>query len=72
MAVAKNIRTLRKRNKLTQKQLALKAGVSQPIIARLENQKSQKTPSVETVAKITSVFGREVNISFPKERSFAG
>ena len=42
MAVAKNIRTLRKRNKLTQKQLALKAGVSQPIIARLENPKSQK------------------------------
>jgi DNA-binding XRE family transcriptional regulator len=46
--------------KLTQQQLAKKAGVSQTIIARLES--ADSNPTVASVSRVASVLGKELKL----------
>lgn len=47
-------------NKLTQQQLAKKAGVSQTVVARLES--GEANPTVGTISRVASVLGRELKL----------
>ncbi len=49
------LRTLRKRNGLTQKQVGDMLGVSRVYIVQLE--KGQKTPNAAMILKIADIFG---------------
>lgn len=65
--VAKEIIRLRIKAGLTQKQLAEKAGTSQPAIARLESG-SYRNLSLSFLRRIGSALGVEPNVSFRKLR----
>jgi transcriptional regulator with XRE-family HTH domain len=52
--LGEKVRTLRKRQKLTQTQLAQMLGVDQSHIVKIE--KSERTPSLEILVKITQIF----------------
>lgn len=56
--------SLRTKAGLTQKQVAERAGLTQPLVARLENSTSSKKPSLETLAKIAASFGKQLKIEF--------
>jgi transcriptional regulator with XRE-family HTH domain len=58
-ALALKIRELRKQKKLTQEQLAIKAGVSYTTLTKMENG-AIKNPSFETV--VTIAKGLEVSL----------
>jgi len=47
-------------NKLTQQQLAKKAGVSQAVVARLES--GQANPTVSTVNRVAGILGKELGL----------
>lgn len=49
--------------KLTQQQLADKAGVSQTIIARLES--GQSNPTINSVNRVANVLGKELQLHNP-------
>lgn len=53
---------IRIQHKLTQKQLAQKAGMKQPFLARIESGSS--TPSLTTLRKIAQAVGKDVVIRF--------
>lgn len=58
------IREARNKHGLTQTQLALKAGVSRPSVARVES----GTPiSIVTLAKVASALGLEIEVRYPDE-----
>ncbi len=63
--IAKEIIKLRKKAKLTQKQLAEKAGTSQPAIARLESGE-YKNLSLSFLRKIGKVLGVIPEVHFKK------
>jgi DNA-binding XRE family transcriptional regulator len=46
--------------KLTQEQLAAKAGVSQTVIARLES--GTNNPTIATVSRVARVLGKEIKL----------
>ncbi len=46
--------------KMTQTEVAEKAGVSRVVVARLES--GTTNPTVETVSKVASVFGKELKL----------
>ena len=50
--IAKMIIQLRRKAKLTQAELAEKAGTTQPVIARLESGSDPRVPSLELLAKL--------------------
>ena len=54
----------RKKLGLTQAELALKAGTTQPVIARIEGGNSSRMPSLDLLAKIANAMECEVKISF--------
>ena len=58
------IRQLRDSLGLTQKQLSIEAGTSQPTIAAYENGK--KSPTITTVARIADSLGLEITWQFQK------
>lgn len=58
--LARDILRARLNKKLTQTELAKKAGVSQVIIARLESGTSN--PTVETINKVAGVLGKELKL----------
>ena len=60
--LAELLHTLRTEAHLSQTELAARAGMSQPFVARLENPISDKQPSLETLAKIARVFNKRVII----------
>ena len=47
-------------NKLTQEELATKAGVTQTTIARLES--GTNNPTIATVSRVASVLGKELKL----------
>lgn len=49
-------------NKLTQAELASKAGLKQSVLARVES--GSVMPSLATVSKIATALGRQLEISF--------
>lgn len=54
--LAKNIKKLRKQHKLSQEQLAQKAGITYSTLIKLESG-ANKNPTIETVQKLTKAFG---------------
>lgn len=50
--IAKLVVELRQHARLTQRELAAKAGTTQPVIARLESGSDSRIPSLELLAKV--------------------
>lgn len=68
LQIAHLISELRTKQGLTQKDLAIKSGLSQPMIARLEKGDSRRTPTFETIYKLLSSLGYNLSIHIQKER----
>ena len=62
--ISKMLVELRERAHLTQKELAEKAGTTQPVIARLESGTDQRVPSLELLARIAAASDAKLNIEF--------
>lgn len=58
---AKALIALRQKLEMTQKELAKKAGISQPQLAKLES--GERSPSLITLAKIAASVGYRLEIS---------
>lgn len=69
LQMARLISDLRKRTGLTQKELAARAKVSQPMIARLEKGDSLRTPTFETIFKLLKAMGYTLSIQIRKRRA---
>lgn len=63
MDVAKVLWETRRRAGLTQRQLAARSGVAQPVIARIE--KGQSTPRVDTLARLVEACGFTLEVTPP-------
>lgn len=66
LRLAHLIEDLRSKSGLTQAQLAKKAGVSQPMIARLERGDQDRIPTLSTINKIFGALGYEVDLVVKK------
>lgn len=55
--IGANIRALRKKRQLTQKQLASRAGISQSALSDIESQVSNKRPSSTTIQLLATALG---------------
>lgn len=55
--IARLVEELRLKEGLTQKQLAKKAKVSQPMIARLEKGDQERVPTLATINKVLGALG---------------
>ncbi len=64
-ALAGQVKELRKGAKLTQVQLAQKAGTRQEAIARLES--GRVTPRLDVLAKVARAMGRSVEVRFVEQ-----
>lgn len=60
--LADELLLLRKKRKMTQQELAEKAGTTQAVISRLEN--ASVMPSMETIIKIADALGAAVDVRF--------
>lgn len=63
-AVSKMIVKLRKSSKLTQAELAKRAGTTQPVIARLESGTGTRVPSLLLLARIAHATHARLDIKF--------
>lgn len=61
--VARLVSKLRMKKGISQEELARIAGVSQPLIARLEKGDPQRTPTFETINKILNALGYTVEFN---------
>jgi len=66
LKLARLIEDLRLKSGLTQAELAEKAGVSQPMIARLERGDQDRVPTLSTINKVLNILGYEVELSIKK------
>lgn len=66
LKIAKLVETLRAKEGLTQAQLAKKANVSQPMIARLERGDQDRVPTLTTINKVLSSLGYEIDLIIKK------
>ncbi|MBL6990569.1 MAG: helix-turn-helix domain-containing protein [Bacteriovoracaceae bacterium] len=66
LKIAKLIETLRLKEGLTQTQLAKKANVSQPMIARLEKGDQDRVPTLATINKVLFALGYEADLIIKK------
>ena len=66
LKVAKIIEELRIKAGLTQTELAKSAGVSQPMIARLEKGDQDRVPTLATINKVLAVLGYQVDLIIKK------
>ena len=64
LRIAYRILQLRKKQKLSQKELARKLDTTQSVVARMES--GQQNFTTDTLQKIASVFRRELKIEFVK------
>ena len=62
LEIAYQILMLRKKHRISQKQLARKIGTTQSNIARMES--GQQNFSTETLYKVANAFGRELKVEF--------
>lgn len=60
--IAKLVIQLRQKAKLTQEELADKAGTTQPVIARLESGSDRRIPSLELLAKLANATHVQLKI----------
>jgi len=68
LQIAHLVSDLRGRAGLSQADLAKKAGVSQPMIARLEKGDSSRTPTFDTIFRILRVLGYTMLLRVQKEK----
>lgn len=61
-SLAKNLIELRKKNNLSQKELAEKAGTKQPVISRIET--SSVKPSLGLLERIAYAMGARLEVRF--------
>ncbi len=66
LKLARVIEKLRVKSKLTQTQLAKKAKVSQPMIARLEKGDQNRIPTLATINKILRALNYELDLVIKK------
>ena len=66
LKIAKIIEELRIKSGLTQTQLAKKAKVSQPMIARLERGDQDRVPTLSTINEVLAALGYEADITIRK------
>ena len=62
LKIARLVEELRLREGMTQAQLAKKAGISQPMIARLEKGDQDRIPTLATINKVMYALGHEVDL----------
>lgn len=60
LQVAHLVRDLRERAGFSQAEVAKKAKVSQPMIARLESGDHRRTPTIETIHRILNILGYQL------------
>ena len=68
LQIARLVCDLRERTGLSQVELAKKAGVSQPMIARLEKGDNRRTPTFDTIFRLLKVLGYSMSLHVQKER----
>jgi DNA-binding Xre family transcriptional regulator len=68
LRVGTQIARMRQKKRLSQAQLATRAGMSAPNISRIENSPAQNM-TLETLVKIARALGRGVEVTFPARRS---
>ena len=68
LRVGTQIAKMRQKNRLSQSQLAARAGMSAPNISRIETSPAQNI-TLETLVKIARALGRGVEVTFPARRS---
>jgi len=68
LQIAHLISDLRARTGFSQVDLAKKAGVSQPMVARLEKGDSSRTPTFDTIFKVLKALGYTMSINVRKEK----
>jgi predicted transcriptional regulator len=66
LKVARLLEELRQKAGLTQAELADKAGVSQPMIARMERGDQDRIPTLSTINKVFGALGYEVDLVVKK------
>ena len=66
LKIASIIEDLRIKEGLTQAQLAKRAGVSQPMIARLERGDQDRIPTLATINKVLQALGYEADLIIKK------
>lgn len=71
LQIARLITELRTRAGLSQVDLAKRAGVSQPLIARLEKGDHRRVPTFDTIYKIMKALGYSMTISVKPQRGAA-
>ena len=69
LQVARLVSELRAKRKLSQAELARKAGVRQPMIARLEKGDSRRTPTFDTINRLLKALGYTLSIHVQKEKT---
>lgn len=62
LMVAHQIEELRKKNNMTQKELARRLHTTQQAVSRLE--KESYTPSLTTLERVAEVFGKRLELKF--------
>ena len=65
--IARVIAEMRKRAGLTQVELAKRVNVKQPFVARLESEKPEKMPTLETIARVANACGYHLSVVLTKE-----
>jgi DNA-binding phage protein len=68
LQIAHLITDLRSRTGFSQVELAKRAGVSQPMVARLEKGDSSRTPTFDTIFKVLKALGYTMSINVQKEK----
>lgn len=69
LQVAHLLRDLREKVGLSQSEVAKKAKVSQPMIARLESGDHRRTPTIETIHRILSILGYQLILEVKPTRA---
>ena len=67
LQVAHLIANLRAKSGLSQSQVAKSAGVSQPLIARLEKGDQRRAPTFDTIYRVLKTLGYQLEISVTKD-----
>ena len=63
LKIARLVEDFRLKAGLTQTQLAKKAGVSQPMIARLERGDQDRVPTLSTINKVFKALGYKIDLN---------
>jgi transcriptional regulator with XRE-family HTH domain len=71
LQIAHMLSELRTRAGLSQTELAKRAKVSQPMLARLEKGDHLRTPTFETIFKVLRALGYSMSINVQKDRKRA-